>query len=406
MSEKRFTRFRMAWRSLSFRIAVRYIVFLFALALLSPIIATRQPLLVKDGDGFHFPALTEWGRGNVGLQDFKNWDDNPDAFVIHALIPYSPGESDLLNSGYKGPFDEQLTRQSNGTLTGLPIRNWHWLGTDLRGTDVLSGILYGARISLAIGLLSSICGALVGLFLGGISGWLSVTGWYIRRGKFWSTVIVLPFILHILLMNHLPGGNFFWRGLMVLLLFLVGYGMSKMVESISFFNKTFRLSIDPFITRITELFSTFPKILIVLVFAGFLKPSWLNVVILLTLTGWADMARLVRTEILRVSSFNYLDAARLSGAGTFRILWKHVLPNAVPALAVMFVFSIALNILIESSLSFLGLGVPPGTVTWGTLLASGKEQVSAWWLVLFPGLVLSCSIAALQHIAEGLQIKR
>jgi peptide/nickel transport system permease protein len=125
--------------------------------------------------------------------------------------------------------------------------------------------------------------------------------------------------------------------------------------------------------------------------------------VIIGLTGWTGIARLTRAEFLRVSNLEYIQAAKSMGFKEFRIIFLHALPNALAPALVSIAFGVASAILIESSLSFLGVGVPPTTVTWGSLLNSGREQYNAWWLVIFPGLAIFLTVTVYNLLGEGLR---
>ena len=128
-----------------------------------------------------------------------------------------------------------------------------------------------------------------------------------------------------------------------------------------------------------------------------------NLMIIIGLTAWTGIARLTRAEFLRISTMEYIQAAKSLGISEFRIIFKHALPNALAPALVAIAFGVASAILIESSLSFLGIGVPPSTVTWGSLLNLGREQFTAWWLLVFPGLAIFITVTVYNLLGEGLR---
>jgi peptide/nickel transport system permease protein len=144
-------------------------------------------------------------------------------------------------------------------------------------------------------------------------------------------------------------------------------------------------------------------ILIISVAAIAKEKSIINIMVIIGLTGWTSIARLTRAEFLRVSNLEYIQAAKSMGFSEFRIIFKHALPNAIAPALVAIAFGVASAILIESALSFLGVGVPPNTVTWGSLLNAGREQYSAWWLVVFPGLAIFLTVTIYNLLGEGLR---
>jgi peptide/nickel transport system permease protein len=161
--------------------------------------------------------------------------------------------------------------------------------------------------------------------------------------------------------------------------------------------------VDAVLMRFTDLQLAFPLVLLALALIGLLGPSGLNVVIVFTLTGWPVFARTVRASTLTLRERAFVDAARTMGAGTTRIMLRHVLPNAMGSLVVVATFELAKVLIYESSLSFLGLGVQPPAPTWGNVMADGRAYLqSAWWITFFPGVTLVLTAAAANWLGDGL----
>jgi len=163
--------------------------------------------------------------------------------------------------------------------------------------------------------------------------------------------------------------------------------------------------IDIFISRVTEFFMSIPVlILIIALLAVIDKPSIWHIMLVLGLTQWTSICRLTRAEFLKLRTLDYVTAARAMGAGVPRILFRHILPNAMAPVLVPITFGIAGAILTESGLSLLGLGSPPDTPSWGALLNRGRENFETmWWLIVFPGLAIFSTVLAYNLIGEGLQ---
>lgn len=210
----------------------------------------------------------------------------------------------------------------------------HPLGTDFQGRDIVTRIVYGARVSLIVGLVSIIFSATIGTSLGLISGYY--------------------------------GGTY-----------------------------------DYAIMRVADLFFAIPTILVALIFAHQLGPSLQNVVFIVLLTLWARYARQVRAEVLSVRHRDFVAAARIAGASGRRILLRHILPNVANTVVVLATFYIGSVILLESTLSFLGVGIPPPAPTWGVMIADGRRFITeAWWMSVFPGAVMALTILALNQIGD------
>jgi peptide/nickel transport system permease protein len=162
--------------------------------------------------------------------------------------------------------------------------------------------------------------------------------------------------------------------------------------------------IDALIMRMTDIFLSIPTFLLILMVIAFVGPSILNIMVVIGLTSWTDVARLVRGEFLTLREREFVLAARLMGLSSKRIIFVHILPNALGPLWVVATLGIGGAILLESSLSFLGLGVQPPTASWGNMLMEGKEHLTdAWWLVTFPGLAIFTTVLAFNLLGEGLR---
>lgn len=161
--------------------------------------------------------------------------------------------------------------------------------------------------------------------------------------------------------------------------------------------------VDIAISRLIELFLNFPTFFLILAIVAFLGANIFYVMIIIGLTGWMGVARLVRGEVLRVRNSEYVAAANSLGFGSVRIIFRHVLPNSVAPVLVSVAFGVAGAILIESTLSFLGVGVPLETVTWGSTLNASRGAPSAWWLAIFPGLMIFLTVVCYNLIGDGLR---
>lgn len=210
-----------------------------------------------------------------------------------------------------------------------------WLGRDELGRDVLSRLLYGARVSLGVGIVAALGTTLFGTVAGALAGYAG--GW-----------------------------------------------------------------LDNLLMRTADVLMCIPKIYLVLTLIVVLGPGLGNVVLVIILTEWTGMARLVRGEVLSLREREFVLAARASGASPARVLFRRVLPNAMAPVYVALTFGIAGAILMESGLSFLGLGVQPPTASWGSILNSGREAMSqAWWLTVFPGLAIFTVMLLVNQLGES-----
>lgn len=162
--------------------------------------------------------------------------------------------------------------------------------------------------------------------------------------------------------------------------------------------------IDGLLMRFVDIMFCFPTFFLILAVITVREPSIWNIMVIIGLTGWMGVARLVRAEVLSIRERDYVLAARVIGCSDRRIIFRHILPNAIGPVLVYATLGIAGAILTESSLSFLGIGVLPPTPSWGNILASGKEFIEfAWWLFLFPGLAIMMTVLSYYLVGEGIR---
>lgn len=159
--------------------------------------------------------------------------------------------------------------------------------------------------------------------------------------------------------------------------------------------------VDRLISRLADAQLAIPYILLAIAALAVLGPAIRNLILVLGLTGWVEYARLVRASVLTVRETEFVTAARATGASNMRVLYRHVLPNSVDSVLVIASSHLGAMIIAESSLSFLGLGVPPPNPTWGNMLADGRNYLTiAWWLATFPGLALTITILAINLVSD------
>jgi peptide/nickel transport system permease protein len=215
----------------------------------------------------------------------------------------------------------------------------HILGTDNIGRDILSRMIYGARVSLSVSLLVILIASVIGTILGMSAGY--------ARGR-----------------------------------------------------------TDAFIMRVTDAAMAFPALLIALLLAVSLGPSFKTVVLALSALSWAPYARMMRGEVIKIREEDFIAQARITGASPARILIKHVFPNVVNTLVVLMTMSVGLVILIEASLSFLGAGVPATTPTWGSMASEGRDKIArGWWISLFPSLAIGLVVLSCNFLGDWIRDK-
>jgi len=163
-------------------------------------------------------------------------------------------------------------------------------------------------------------------------------------------------------------------------------------------------AVDALLSRVIDTFLALPFIVLALAVIGVLGPGLLNLVLVLGLTGWVTYARVVRGEVLAAKETEYVLAARVLGQPEWRIGLLHILPNVAASIIVLSTLSVATAIVAESSLSFLGLGVQPPAITWGTMLADGRDHVAtSWWLATFPGIAITLTVLGIIFLGDWLR---
>ncbi len=404
----------------------KILIVLIVLALISPIIATDQPLYCKYKGVNMFPAFSfsnsceiknEDGSVEILQYDIAEWKYLDATTIIFAPIAYAPNKTDYDNADYVAPNGKQVFKDKSGNLVEMPTKFRHWLGTGKAGEDVLSGLINGTRVSLLIGILSMTIASFLGIFLGAIAGYFGDKKLQTTRGSFWTMVIGLVFAYYygFSVRSYNIADAFATSGFAVLTQLIISliifsfvsflfYLLGKQIGKISFLSTRVFIPVDSIVSRTIEILISMPLLILIISISAIAKEkSMINLMVIIGLTTWTGIARLTRAEFLRITNLEYIQAAKSMGFKEFHIMFKHALPNALAPAMVAIAFGVASAILIESSLSFLGVGVPPSTVTWGSLLNAGREQFSAWWLVVFPGLAIFLTVTIYNLLGEGLR---
>jgi peptide/nickel transport system permease protein len=394
-------------------------------AVFAPIIANDQPLYASYRGHTLFPAFSfsnsyelqmEDGSVEKVQLDIAKWKQMEMESVIWAPVPYAPNKSDFANSDYKSPMGEQFFRDKSGEKIEMPSRFRHRLGTNKKGEDVLSGLIHASRISLTIGILSMGIATLIGLIMGALAGYFGDSKLVTSRGRFWVFVIglVMAYYYGFMIRGDILSDAIGTSGLDILLqlvvsllifvavLFLFSF-IGKLVGKLPLLSSKTNIPVDSLISRMIEILISIPGMILIISIAAVAKPSIVNLMLIIGLTRWTGIARFTRAEFLKIRNLEYIQAGQSLGFSEARIIFKHALPNGVAPAFVAIAFGVAAAILIESSLSFLGVGVPPDVVTWGSLLSSGREAFQAWWLVIFPGFAIFITVTVYNLLGEGLR---
>jgi peptide/nickel transport system permease protein len=298
----------------------------------------------------------------------------------------------------------------------MPQRFRHILGTTSIGYDVMAGLIHGARISLTIGFISMGIAAIVGLLLGSIAGYFGDAKLTTTRGRFWVTVfgVFIAWFYAFQNRNYIlsdavkqGAGAMLIQCIISIFLFCIIISLfsviGKYAGKIKGLHKKVNIPADALVSRSIEIIHSIPVFILIISLAAIAKPSLINIMIIIGLTGWTGIARFTRAEFLRIRNLEYIQSAKALGYSEGKTILKHALPNGLAPALVTIAFGIASAILIESSLSFLGIGVPPETVTWGSLVNEGRANFNAWWLVIFPGLCIFITVTVYNLIGEGLR---
>lgn len=403
---------RQLWQQRSYRWSLCILGFLVFLALFCRIIANDKPLYCVYQEKSYFPVFQDigarWGLSKwpANLQN-RRWHDLQLEDDIWPLIPYAPTTTDIYNNSFTGPFDEQ------------EVRSWqfrHWLGTDELGRDVLAALIWGSRIALLIGLISMFVATLIGVLLGSTAGFYGDHGLMVRRNQLVGGIIGLLFGLFYGFVARsyvlqTKGGLGQWL-LSVSLLAMAIYAGSFLLAAVWRGNsgqQRVSLPVDSLVMRLIEILTSIPGLMLLLTIVGLVtKPSILTIMAIIGLLRWPSIARFVRGEMLRIRSLEYIDAARTLGFSQWHILRHHALPNALGPVIIAVAFGIAATIILESALSFLGIGLTDSdTITWGALLRKVRSSPSGWWLAIFPGLAIFVTVTIFNLLGDGLsQLRR
>jgi peptide/nickel transport system permease protein len=294
-----------------------------------------------------------------------------------------------------------LSRSDLGTLTSgeAPRLGLYLFGTDDLGRDVFARMLQGAWVSLTVGFVAVGISILVGIFMGGISGYYGQ-----NRVRLDQVIIALLFLLGASL---LPEGTRKWSIVVLalahlLLFFRLATRKARCWDARFLSVGTF--TVDTLIMRFVDIMLCFPSFFLILTVVALLPASIYNIMIVIGLTSWMGTTRFVRAEFLSLREQDFVTAARALGLSNFRIIFRHMIPNAIAPVLVSATIGIASAILTEAGLSFLGFGVPPPHATWGNILSDGKRFIfDAPWLTFVPGIAILIVVLSFNLFGEGLR---
>ncbi|MFN8295604.1 MAG: ABC transporter permease [Chitinophagales bacterium] len=370
------------------------VMFMLFIAVFADFLANEKPIVCTYQGKTYFPILKEYavqlklGKFPPELNNII-WTDTKFDFAIRPLIPYSPTSQDILNFGFVSPFGKQ----------DVPSIRWrHWLGTEGIGRDILSALIHGTRIAFIIGLISMSIASVIGILLGSLAGFFGDKGIQISRASLLMGLLSAG--LGLFYANAVHG---LFTGIFVFLLCLfIGFLISRILKKIPFLTPKTSLPLDIIVQRMIEVLVSIPRLFLIIAVVAISKPSIFLVMVVIGLTSWTEIARFIRAELLKIRSLEYIEASEALGFPKWRILLKHAIPNALSPVLITIAFGIAAAILTESFLSFIGLGIPPETLTWGKLLSLAQGGRSQLWVAIFPGFAIFLTVTLFNLIGEGL----
>ena len=286
----------------------------------------------------------------------------------------------------------------------VPALNVYLMGTDDLGRDVFARMLQGAWVSLTVGFVAVGISVLIGIFMGGIAGYF---------GQHYIRIDHILITLALILAAGLVIVKFILIGTVILLLCMAYIFYSLFTRHASTKKETPALkamlhinavSVDTLIMRIVDIMLCFPSFFLILTVVALLPASIYNIMIVIGLTSWMGTTRFVRAEFLSLREQDFVAAAKALGLSNFRIIFRHIMPNAIAPVLVSATIGIASAILTEAGLSFLGFGVPPPHATWGNILSNGKNFIfDAPWLTFIPGIAILIVVLSFNLFGEGLR---
>lgn len=318
---KRWRRFKKIRRSM---VSVWIFAFLLIVSATAELWANSKPIVLSYDGEIYFPVFKRYGPSEFGNEGFvtnyRKLDEDKISWAVWPLIEWDPLESNQDVSSYPAPPSSV-----------------NWFGTDDRGRDVLSRLVYGFRYSIGFALMVWFFSYLLGIIFGSVMGFAG--------------------------------------------------GKTDLVGQ-----------------RLVEVFESMPVLLVLITLVSIFGANLSLLVSFSVLFGWMMISIYIRAEFLKLRKREFVESARAQGVGTWRILRKHILPNALGPIVTFSPFTIASQIYALSALDYLGLGLPPPTPSWGELLQQGQNYFTlAWWLAVYPSLAVVLTMAVLNFIGEGVR---
>ncbi|HXB13617.1 MAG TPA: ABC transporter permease [Bacteroidia bacterium] len=391
--------------------SLRFVYSLVFFALLADFFANEKPLVCSYHKTTYFPILRSYAI-SLGIVEWPaelqnvEWKKLEYDWALFPPVPYLPENIDENSVHSIGPFEHQQVKSTR----------WrHWFGTDELGHDILAAMIHGTRIALLVGIVSMSIATLIGLFLGALAGYFGDDRLKVSRAGVLLNIVFLVLGLFYafgsrsyILADALATSflNLFFQLILSLLIFAalmwVGNKLSKPLQKIPFMSKKMNIPMDIIVSRCIEVMISIPTLFLIIAIVAIGKPSLMLVMLVIGATSWTGIARFIRAELLRIRSLEYIEAAHALGYSETRTIFRHAIPNALSPVLIAIAFGIASAILTEATLSFLGIGVPAETLTWGALLSAARSKPTAWWLAIFPGLAIFFTVTVYNLLGEGL----
>jgi peptide/nickel transport system permease protein len=333
--------------------------------------------------------------------------------VIFALFFLTAVAGLVLTSGSNPFFDPAMVRleeklrpplsppREGLSSQAIPRLGLYLLGTDELGRDVFARMMQGAWVSLTVGFVAVGIAVLVGILLGGVSGYYGQNA--VTADHLVTAVLIITGVGLLAAKAITSGGLLLILGGLSFILFQgwkkrrVDTGWTKIL-----WIRT--ISIDTLIMRFVDIMLCFPSFFLILTVVALLPASIYNIMIIIGLTSWMGTTRFVRAEFLSLREQDFVTAAHALGVSSGRVIFRHMIPNAIAPVLVSATIGIASAILTEAGLSFLGLGVPPPHATWGNILSDGKNYIfDAPWLTFIPGIAILAVVLSFNLFGEGLR---
>ncbi len=396
-----------AWRDRRARWARRGLIALVIFAVFGDFIANDKPLYCKayNAEGVALPRFPAFHAmfARMGLARWSaeleriDWHTQAYIFVVRAPVPYNARQSDLRNANFRGPFSPQ-------DVPGWRFR--HWLGTDHIGRDVLAGMIRGARIALFVGLFSVFIAALLGIPLGAIAGYFGDKAHKASVPDLVITAIgVLLGLFYLTLLIQTEGST----GRMALLFFagvcITTIGLNALIKRLWPLVPRISIPVDSLAMRSVEILRSIPAFFLLFAVLGMLQsPQLIYIVALIGILRTPAIIRYVRAEALKLRNQPFVQSAVVLGLRPAQVVMRHIIPNAVAPALITMAFGVGTAVLIESGLSFLGIGIGPEVVSWGKMLHTARTNFSAWWMAALPGLGIFLTIAIFNRLGDVLSL--